>query len=528
MITLRFSFLAGRFHATPWNRQVNEGEIEWPPQPWRIMRALIFTYHMKLKEEFGQDMLTSLVDKLSDSPLYYIPKAGVGHTRHYMPLYHIGKTSKIFDTFAALDHDDAVLVSWPDVDLEIKEKNLLKIILERLNYLGRAESWVHAEIVDDSFKPNCFPLADNENYENFELIDVLVPLKEHAFQLWKEEYLKTAGKNSKKFLKKMNSMMDALSINTSILKKQGWSNPPGSKWVQYLRPVNCFDISPSIRYVDNKIKKPTLARFALASQVPPRLTDSVSLADRIHKTLVSRTDGSVIFTGCDEEGKPVKGHNHAYILGESNLALGKGKRGEITHVSLYAPAGFGIKERIALDGLVGVWGKGGHDIQLVLIGIGDPADFGGLEVLSGKAPILAESNVWISRTPFVPNLHPKFTRSGIPKVETSNVNILGMKKGLVHKGSPEHNIIKLLKLTGYPEPVSIERIDNTVLAGRKTRWLEFRRDRYGGNGVKGMEIGYGFIIEFPVPVRGPIALGYGAHFGLGLFVPDDSEKTGEP
>lgn len=33
--------------------------------------------------------------------------------------------------------------------------------------------------------------------------------------------------------------------------------------------------------------------------------------------------------------------------------------------------------------------------------------------------------------------------------------------------------------------------------------------------------GYGFRITFPDSVDGPLALGYGAHFGLGLFIPAD-------
>lgn len=38
------------------------------------------------------------------------------------------------------------------------------------------------------------------------------------------------------------------------------------------------------------------------------------------------------------------------------------------------------------------------------------------------------------------------------------------------------------------------------------------------NGRAGVH-GVGFRVVFPVAVRGPIAVGYGAHFGLGHFVP---------
>jgi len=41
LIELRFP--AGRYHATPWGSHVNEGAVEWPPSPWRLLRALIAT-----------------------------------------------------------------------------------------------------------------------------------------------------------------------------------------------------------------------------------------------------------------------------------------------------------------------------------------------------------------------------------------------------------------------------------------------------------------------------------------------------
>ena len=34
-----------------------------------------------------------------------------------------------------------------------------------------------------------------------------------------------------------------------------------------------------------------------------------------------------------------------------------------------------------------------------------------------------------------------------------------------------------------------------------------------------------FHLAFPKPAHGPIALGYGAHFGLGLFVPEAGPES---
>ena len=40
-VIIKLKFPAGRYHATPWGRHVNEGVPEWPPSPWRLLRALV-------------------------------------------------------------------------------------------------------------------------------------------------------------------------------------------------------------------------------------------------------------------------------------------------------------------------------------------------------------------------------------------------------------------------------------------------------------------------------------------------------
>jgi hypothetical protein len=49
------------------------------------------------------------------------------------------------------------------------------------------------------------------------------------------------------------------------------------------------------------------------------------------------------------------------------------------------------------------------------------------------------------------------------------------------------------------------------------------RSKPGDDG--GPRLAGAFCIEFPAPVKGSLTLGYGAHFGLGLFVPAD--ETGQ-
>jgi len=538
MLAIEMKFLAGKYHATPWDRQVNEGAVEWPPSPWRILRSIISTWYHKAQSEIDENTIRRIIEKLSALPVFYLPQASQGHTRHYMPLYHEA-TTLVFDTFTAVDRESRLLVMWPDIDLSNEERSALTMLLSRMGYLGRAESWVEARLTENvQDQVNSVPLPENSAPpDGFESIRTLAAMPPQAYLDWKQTKLaehsarkldelqaaaRAKGKPvdsvrlKKKDLEKIEQslspdLFDALHADTGDLKRAGWSQPPGSIWVYYTRPRNAFEVMPHAAKKQITGKRATVARFAVASQVLPRLTDAISFAERIHVALVSRSDGSFVFTGCNESGEPMEGHRHAFILCESNLGLGRGQRGEITHVVIYAPMGFDLRERKALDSLTRIWGHGGHDIQLILIGVGQPEDFAGVDTARGASPILAESQSWISRTPFVPTRHPKATKTGIPKLDSSGLQI----------GSPEHELRRLLMLAGFPAPSSIEPVPSTDLAGHETRWLNFRRERNRGDGRRAASgYGYGFRIKFSEAVRGPIALGYGAHFGLGLFVPE--------
>ena len=523
MISIEFRFPAGRYHATPWNRQVNEGIVEWPPNPWRIIRAIISTYYLKMEKEYKEDVLKGVIEKLTSLPVYKLPNASLGHTRHYMPLYGIDKSSMIFDTFVSIDKDEKLVVSWLDKSLEDEEIEFLSDCLDRLSYLGRAESWVEAKIVDNEIVPNCVPLDyGNIPQGDMELVDVIVPMSSEEYKEWSDRWEK--GHSGKKD-RIAENIFDALIVETTMLKKNGWSQPPGSRWVQYLRRSDCFDVKPEYQYLRKQEKKPTVARYQVASQAPPRLTDALSVAERVHTSLVSYSDESWVFTGCDENKNPLKGHDHAHIFCESNRSSRSGIRGEITHVTLYSPEGFGLKERKALDMLRKVWGYGGHDIQTVLLGVGEPEDFAGTNEMTGQCPLFAESDTWISRTPFVSTTHPKIRRNGNPKTEKTDVRIIGNKNEFeIQKGSPSFDLMRLLEERGYPKPESIEEIKYTDLAGKKTYWLDFRNHRKTGNGKKGPSPPTGFKIKFREKVKGPIALGFGSHFGLGLYVPAEFEN----
>lgn len=542
MLEIELRFPSGRFHATPWDHHVNEGVVEWPPSPWRLLRALIATWYLKSADDEApctsddEDRLRSLIWALAaEPPVYVLPQGVPAHTRHYMPLYKEA-TTKVLDTF--LDVGAApLLVRWPEVELAPADRRLLTRLVTCLGYLGRAESWVEGtvrvepggEIAEVVPVGASLPAPSAEA----EIVRVLAPMRPGEFASWraaeisrrearglaeKQDRAHARGKDSsrEKLTAKdrqriaaalPNSLFEALQADTSALRKAGWSDPPGSRWLDYLRPSGKVNPRPAPRKprrAPNSSR--TVARFALASAALPRLTEAVAVAERVRMALLKWADGAAVFAGHDADG-PLRGHRHAFFLPEAN-----GRQGHITHVTIYAAMEFEDQALRALHRLPKVWGHGGHDIQTVLIGVGKPESFAGEDLEAGQCPLLVESAVWVSRTPFIPTRHPKATRAGEPKLDETGLQI----------GSPEHDLRRLLRELdrGYPEPLRVEPTAGTNLGGKQVRWSAFRVQRNdGGEGRRASRVGYGFRVEFPEPVRGPIAVGYGAHFGLGVFVP---------
>ena len=154
-VAVAVSFPRGRFHATPWGHHVNEGLAEWPPSPWRLLRALVAVWRNKcpdLSQEVDSE-LPRVIRMLSAPPLIKLPPALVGHTRHYMPWSkgwsadQPGKSRVlVLDTFVSLDPRGQVVFLWPEAQLSGRETSVLETVLSRLGYLGRAESWCCARL----------------------------------------------------------------------------------------------------------------------------------------------------------------------------------------------------------------------------------------------------------------------------------------------------------------------------------------------------------------------------------------------
>lgn len=544
MIGIALRFPTGRFHATPWGRHVNEGALEWPPSPWRLLRSIIAAWKIKANGEFTEEQVRAALSMLLDTPEYTLPTASSGHTRHYMRWYKKGPTDQtlVFDAFVSMDKRSEVVVLWRDVQLQESEREVLSVLLERLGYLGRAESWCEARLLSEEearcVKPNCQPLNGQSPEKNEEIVRVLCPDPETAFG--NEHVLPPGGK--KKSKRPIYDPPWHLCIETAQLHDERWSDPPGARWVRYVRKTDCFKPSPRKASARSRSEhRIHVVRYALDSSVLPLLQETLPVAEGarnmlmgLYKRAASKQMGvdyktltgdqipkSKLFSGKDEEGHRLEGHKHAYYLPTDEDGDGR-----LDHLTIYCPEGFtyGEPEMKALDWLRRIIRPGeAAPLRVLLLGMGKVGEF---------VPFpLRLSSIWVSATPFIATRHPK-PRGQQRDPEEALHSKVAFLRIVLHEelerlaertGNPFYREAKIEPLFDENNVFSIDPIEwSSGGSERSLRPLQFKQSR-----MRKVEVGRrysgAFRIEFSVKVPGPIVLGRHAHFGMGLFLTADKQ-----
>ena len=531
MPTVKMRFPGGRYHATPWGHHVNEGQVEWPPSPWRLLRALIACGYNTQQWDELPEVARSMIEKLSQYlPSYRLPSASAAHSRHYMPVGTLDKgrekTTLVFDTWANVSDED-LIVRW-DCALESDESELLKRLIECLGYLGRSESWVEAELLADSetedIEFNAFPNANGHSLDrNWEQITLMAATNVAEYQSWRSgitdklllEFPLPEGKKkpTPKLLKDRarvvapypTDMLDCLQKDTAWWKQHRWSRPPGSQRVVYWRRSDSLEVGVPQRTVRPVARSVTTMLLAITtpsgnkSALPP-VARTLPQAELLHRAIVGRVaKGGRVFcpelTGKDNHGEPLKGcHEHAHVF-----PVDLDCDGHLDHIIIHAPMGLGDAAQQAITTLRRTWTKGGvGEMQLALAGSGALDSLRGLpeplmrqlERLLGP---IQGATTWASVTPFVP---PRY---------------------LKRKGSNclDGQITNELESRRFPIPDRIEVLPwvDSTLAMR--HFIRVRRAKT----PPPIDVGYAIRIHFTEPLMPdrPVAIGYASHFGLGLF-----------
>lgn len=499
-LVLRQEFPLGRFHATPWRvNPFDDPHGEWPPSPWRLVRAVTARWYQWAREAEKEPDLAKLeqlqtalckstyafhlpADARKGNPLrQYHPtefgwrpaekkKAG---TRSY-------GTSLVQDNYWCVPPDSPVWwfiegADWPD-----ELRALLAQCLERMTYFGRAETLTRIRVArgDEGIPaPNCTLVAKRTTGA----VPVLSPLHDAT-----------------------RDDLERTTDNPEAVKR---SVPPGAQWLYAVRPPR--PASRERRRVPAHRPDCHLMQFALGWNVPPDPRAVVRLTSRyrgavLRELLRLKTgDASATWTrvgpevresiadmiGKGANNEPLEGHRHTEFLvwcedGQpTRLVVWRGSRAFDADE----------QEAILLAASRDVaWAAAGSDadewkVRLVPMDRAVPAPPG----FDGRASI-----AWESITPYVPPRH--HLRGGKDRQRESMAE--QVRRELRQRRLTSHVEVESV---GAPVWVSVH------VPRREANKRAFIGDRRGQM----------LRLRFASPVTGPIRLGHSSSFGLGLFRP---------
>jgi CRISPR-associated protein Csb2 len=458
--TIAIALPWGRLHATPWGRSPTEAMVEWPPSPWRLLRALYATWQWHCSD-LGADVVEPMLVKLAVPVRFHLPPYTVAHTRHYLP-DHDHKpgvsisTDKVLDTFVVTDRDATMSVDFA-VNLTAEERSVLARLCASLAYLGRAESLVDARLVDDE------PLPTDG---------------------WTEAT--TTGLGVETLVPRVPLDLTSLTSSPREVKAARRPIPAGSMRVRYEPPPVAEPITVTPLKGDRTW--PTAMRLAITGRPLPPVTAALAIGDLLHKTATKRLDPSSTFRGTDDACYKLGGaHTHAHYL---SFASDVGTP-RLDVAVIWAPIEFRDDEVDAIarrpvhlyaNKEWAVKGVGDRWLAVEAVGaIGDVAP-----------EICRSSTTWESCTPFVPTQHNRRNKTPFDEFMCAQI-----QREMRYRGH-EIQVIDVSRTELDPWPFRRHRVGETLRDARR---------------------GYGLRITFAEPVTGPLALGALSHFGLGLFRP---------
>lgn len=471
--TIAIRFPLGRYHATPWDRSVNEGAVEWPPSPWRLLRALVATWYTRWPE-LPAPVLDGLLEALGDPPSYLTPGARSGHTRHYLPdLDHrkgeTGRTDLTLDPYLSISRNDELLVRW-EADLDPDQRQVLAKLAELLPYLGRADSICEARLLDDDRVPDeswWRPGADGDRTSR-----LLAP----------DRPVRRA----------------VLELSTVQVRKSRRTVPPETSWVSYAAGPPA-EPRPAARRRADPVEA---IRFFVAGRVPLKSVHGILLADEVHRRVGDRLAAAGF---PDERRREILGsrgaasdHEHAHWI---PIADGSERGASVLALVMWVPGGLQPEEAasiVTLREVSGHRGGRGGDEGYEVRGF-PPVEllFQAAGPIEKVAPDLCRpARRWRSRSPYLPVRHRK--RESLDEYLAADV-----AAELGYRGRP---------------PAVVTRADPA--GGLPDRWArEFRRYRLTERMNKSRP-GLGLRLEFAEAVAGPLLLGQLSHFGYGVFEPE--------
>jgi CRISPR-associated protein Csb2 len=466
---LALTFPLGRYHATPWGRQVNEGAVEIPPSPWRVLRMLYAIWRTRAPE-LDEEVVHGLLARLAEPPTFHVPRHTPGHTRHYYKTMALKKgqpeTDRTLDGFAVFERDADLAIEWP-FDLPEAQHAALERIAGSIPYFGRADS-----VCTGAVPPRWTP----EAHETWRPVDAAESVDLH-----------TPATAVLAPVLPLN-IPSLLSTPTEV-RKAGLPLPPGAHLIGYQQHTPAPIPARLVRTEPRP--KVTTVRFSLLQAGLPPETDAVVYTDLLRQAalhrLGRRPEGTVLGGRTQDGGKETANHTHAHFL-----PLTAGRR--LTGLVVWAPRGLPEDELKALTDVRRLHSSQNDSWRATLrvAGIGHITD---------TAPELVAKTgrrQWHSTTPFTPARFPKRHQTWHDLLRAE------IRRELAYRGINT----------------------DCDITPQDHEWVTFRRYRPSARRHRDPRQGQArqasamLKLTFTEPVPGPLALGHLAHFGLGLFHPN--------
>ena len=466
VLTIKMEFGPWGYHATPWGHYVNEGIPEFPPSPYRLMRALVDVWKRD-RPEWNEKRVVPILSALSRSPpLFSLPP----YSEYSVPLYQDTNSGDpqqgalIYDSFVIMDKGEAVYLKWTDVSLTPSQLSDLSELLSLIGYLGRTESWVDISVMKENpnVEWNCVPSSSGKK-----TAIVTVPA---SMQSGDKQWF------------------DTLTQTTKHAFMQGINTPRGISLVPYSLPLSPF----SRQVIDEPDGTGVSAvLYSLKSQELPPLTLTLAIADRVHIKLMGiyrRLFGNDIppsLSGRDTDGTVWLGPGPLNIW-----PFDSDNDGRLDSMLITSDLEFTAHILKTLNTLTKVWQTEEMDLHFDVVGQGY------MDSLMQQT----SSTAFISDTPFIPKRHFK------------------KNMGMIENWLFEEVKRECEKL-GFPGPQSISLLEEIKKGNTSYRWDGYVRNRKGGPPLPS----YLMHLTFSSPVRlDMFAIGYDSHFGSGLFRKSDT------
>lgn len=484
---IEVELLAGRYHAHLWGEaQFGMAGPEWPPSPWRLLRALAsswFCARPLLSSDEARDRMLEALGR-SGAPAIWLPRAAVHEVRYYQPV-RLGASDRV------LHHDHFAVPEggrfWFrfETRLEPDQRALLAELLGRLRYLGRSESRARLRLEErDSPPPGVFwvmPSGAIQPASPTEYRRVLCTAPDfRASDLWS---VRSDGETAE------NGHPTHL---VDVLLGKRMPLPSGARWVEYAVPDKALvhEIRPRApaKRADHDVEVAEI-RYRLNRRTPIPLRYVVAISRAFRDAAVeahqrsARGLPSPMLSGREADGAVARGHQHVYYL--PRLRPGAVTLGELV---VRVPAG--RLTRLELDALLGVGriraGGPGYPITVVP------------EAVVPTAGPTAGARRWRSVTPFLPPLRHRRGRD-----ETC----------------VEQQVVACVEAACGRRPVRIESFSGPGGLGRVSPMLAHEYGTGGRRWTLTRRLGYWLDLTFDDAVILDRSLGGDAHFGAGQFAP---------